>query len=263
MLSSSSSSSSLASASPTTLYTLSSSRHNNGKIGLGSLLAPSNPITSLQDDNALIQGDTLVQQQDDEKSMDYNKSSSQCLSECNYSSSLSITEDLEIQCKQCFLWPRTQSLDPLKSDNSSTAKVGQDDKKDMPPPDILSSIPIRTSSSLDTAPFVIPQATTSAPLLSDNTSMAQTISTRFHFKRTPKKKSMIPVSSSSSIPTTAFSHHRTASATDDLGNTGKSNKFVRSLITRKVSFPAIFSSKKIHPTTSISSSPVQSNGVFI
>jgi hypothetical protein len=151
------------------------------------------------------------------------------------------------------------------------------------------SIPIRTSSSLDTAaatPFMIavPKATVSTPLLGTTaappstsckppSSMVNAMSAKFHFKRgvasTPKKKSLIPVSSSSTCPhpsTAAFSHRRTASAIDDnnisVGDSGKSNKFVRSLITRKVSFPAIFSSKKIHPAASVSSTE-QLDGLFL
>jgi hypothetical protein len=319
----------LVSASTYTLYTLNSSKHNNDKANLQSLLVTSQAAAPTQQQR----------QSTDEKSTTNIRDSSQGLptstyNDCcqsspssSFSSAQVATSELDIQCQQCFVAPgqRSVSLDepshnsckegPAKAsaidhdinsnkwethsyddhvnsndnnDNATVDRVGTSGsitKTTCPP----ISIPIRTSSSLDTATttsfmIAVPKATMSTPLLGTTatppstsckppTSMVNAMSAKFHFKRgtasTPKKKSMIPVSSSSTCPhssTAAFSHHRTASAIDDnnisLGDCGKSNKFVRSLITRKVSFPAIFSSKKVHPAASVSSTE-RSDGLFL
>lgn len=327
-LSSSSSSSSigstdLVSASTSTLYTLNSSKHNNGKANLQSLLATSPAAASTQQQRQSIDG----------KSTTNNRNSTQCLhastyNDCCHSPSLLssaqvTTSELDIQCQQCSFWPRQRSLslDELapslcNEDAAEASAIDQDsncnkwethsyddqvkgnDKNDNGSVDRIGAsrsttgttgpsihIPIRTSSSLDTAtatPFMItvPKATMSTPLLGTTaaphstsckppSSMVNAMSAKFHFKRntasTPKKKSLIPVPSSSACQH-PFSHHRTASAIDDnnisFSDSGKSSKFVRSLITRKVSFPAIFSSKKIHPAASVSSTE-RPDGLFI
>ncbi|KAI8081746.1 uncharacterized protein BX664DRAFT_200150 [Halteromyces radiatus] len=145
-------------------------------------------------------------------------------------------------------------------------------------------IPLRTSSSLDTAvatPFII--ATTPKPstpvvgarqslsshitpsTASSSSSIVHTMSTKFHFKRSGKKKlspTMAQSSSSFSSATTAFSHHSSSPFANDDNNrddndndddddtSNKTNRFIRSLwIGRKVSFPTLFASKKVHPLT--------------
>ncbi|ORZ10136.1 hypothetical protein BCR42DRAFT_422812 [Absidia repens] len=222
--------------------------------------------------------------------------------------------DQQQQCQQCFFcrssMPRQKSFslnEPARSvrsgsssssssslsihsgqqqqQNHSTSTLHEDDEDigahQFPSPPSSIPIPIRTSSSLDTAaatPFmisttaaaVVPKAMASTPALgthtlashitpstpSSSSSMVHTMSTRFHFKRNTdasKKKS-----STTTAASAAFSHHCTASAINNNNSNrssngsdhGKSGRFVRSLIHRKVSFPTLFSSnKKVHPIT--------------
>ncbi|CAO3589018.1 unnamed protein product [Absidia cylindrospora] len=174
------------------------------------------------------------------------------------------------QCQQCFFcrssMPRQKSFslnEPARSVKSSGSSCSQDEDigaHQFPSP----PIPIRTSSSLDTAaatPFMI---NTSTPVLGTHHTLASHITpstpsssssmvhTMFHFKRNTdasKKKSS----------SEAFSHHCTASATSEHG---KSGRFVRSLmIHRKVSFPTLFSSnKKVHPMTTTNNDDDRSVG---